>query len=105
MYRATHDSRHPQYGGRGPCVGTKPRPSTNHRLFTKAIYSNSSYVEWVTGYWEYAFGIKIHNNGLPGEGEILSFSLDVSRIIGNCPFYIVLMGRGAHADIVVMSKI
>jgi len=39
-----------------------------------------------------AFGIKIHNNGLPGEGEILSFSLDVSRIIRNCPFYIVLMG-------------
>jgi len=31
------------------CVGTKPRPSTNHILFTKAIYSNLCYVEWVLG--------------------------------------------------------
>ena len=38
------------------------------------------------------FGINIHNNGLPGEGEILTFSLDIGRIIGNCHFYIVLMG-------------
>ena len=30
---------------RWPCVGTKLRPSTNHRLFTKAIYSNLCYVE------------------------------------------------------------
>jgi len=35
-------------------------------------------------------GIKIHNNDLPGEGEI--FLLGVGRIIGNCHFYIVLMG-------------
>ena len=26
------------------------------------------------------FGIKIHNNGLPGEGEIQTFSLDVAEL-------------------------
>ena len=34
----------------------------------------------------------MHNNGLPGEGEIQSFSLDVGRIIGNFHFYIALVG-------------
>jgi len=24
----------------------------------------------LSGYWEYAFGIKIHNNGLPADGDI-----------------------------------
>jgi len=43
-------------------------------------------------HYQSAFSIKMHNNGLPGKGEIESFSLDVSRIIGNCNFYIALMG-------------
>jgi len=30
-----------------------------------------------------AFSIEIHNNGLPGEGEIYSFGLDVGRITDN----------------------
>jgi len=79
------------------------------------------------------FGIKIHSNGLPGEGEVLSFCLVVGRITGDCHFYIALMGtlglispvtEGAnllffwgggigqhnvtystHADLVVMSRI
>jgi len=59
------------------------------------------------------FGIKIHNNSMPGEGEISSFCLDIGRII-DCHFYIVLMGtlgvnifsKGrTYAEIVVMSKI
>jgi len=31
-------------------------------------------------------------NGLPGEGEISSFSLDIGRIMGNFPFFIVPVG-------------
>ena len=36
--------------------------------------------------------IEIHNNGLPGEGEIQSFRLDVARIIGSFHFSIVPAG-------------
>jgi len=36
--------------------------------------------------------IEIHNNGLLGKGKILSFYLDVSRIIGNFNFSIVPVG-------------
>jgi len=39
---------------------------------------------------EVGTNIEIHNNDLPGEGEI--FCLDVGRIIGNCHFSIALMG-------------
>jgi len=65
MYRATHAHRHPQYSGRVSGLNRAPQPITDYlpKLFiaTDAMLS---------GYWEYAFGIKIHNNGLLGEGEI-----------------------------------
>jgi len=38
-----------------------------------------------------AFSIEIHNNGLLGDGEILSFCLDIGRTTGNCYFYVVLI--------------
>ena len=34
----------------------------------------------------------IHNNGLPGKGEIQSFCLDLGRITGNLHFSIVSTG-------------
>jgi len=65
MYRATHASRHPQYGGHVSGLNPASQPIADYlpKLFiaTHAVLS---------GYWEYAFGIKIHNNGLLGEGEI-----------------------------------
>jgi len=36
--------------------------------------------------------IEIHNNGLPGEGKILSFCLDEGRITRSFHFSIVPMG-------------
>jgi len=67
MYRATLASRRPQYGGRVSGLNPAPQPITDYlpKLFI-ATYA------MLSGYWEYAFGIKIglHNNGLPGEGEI-----------------------------------
>jgi len=64
-YRATHASRRPQYGGRLSGLNPAPQPITDYlpKLFI-ATYA------MLSGYWEYAFGIKIPNNSLPGEGEI-----------------------------------
>ena len=53
--------------GRVSGLNPAPQPITDYlpKLFI-ATYA------MLGGYWEYAFGIKIglHNNGLPGEGEI-----------------------------------
>jgi len=67
MYRATHASRRPQYGGRVFGLNPAPQPITDYlpKLFIATYAMLSGYWEW-----EYAFGIKIHNNSLPGEGDI-----------------------------------
>jgi len=42
--------------------------------------------------WRFGTNIEIHNNGLPGEGKLESFYLNVCRIIGNFHFSTVPVG-------------